>query len=98
MRYFYGKMALIGVAHAALFVVLYYGRINDLSPILSSDFLVFAMPAILALDGYLYFAWSYAPSRYGLTARTTIAMIVSVFATVISALCGTTVAFNIWGS
>jgi hypothetical protein len=85
MRYFYSKVALVGIAHVLLFVVLYYGRIKNVSPIFSSDFLVFALPAVLALDGYLYFAWFHVPSQYGVAARVTMALILSVFGTIVSA-------------
>jgi len=98
MRYFYGKITLIGIAHAAILVVLYYGRIQDLSPILFSDLLVFAMPAILAMTGYVYLAWFYVPLRYGLAVKAILAMILSIFAAIISTLCGMTVAFNMWGT
>jgi hypothetical protein len=93
-----GKIVLVGAVHTLLFVLLYCGRAKGFSPVLSSDFLVFAMPAILALGGYLYFAWPHAPSKCGLAARMAMTLIVSISATVVSALCGTTVAFNIWGS
>jgi hypothetical protein len=96
--HFYGKVALVGVVHSALFVLLYYGRISGLSSILTSDVLVFALPAILAFDSYLYLAWFYVPQKYGTALRTTVALIISLFAVAISSLCGTTIAFNLWGT
>ncbi len=97
MLRFYGKMALVGVAHATFLIALYYGRVSRLSPVFKSDVLCFALPSIAALGAYFHLSWHYVTPKHRLAVKTVISLMLSLFALCISSLVAATMAFNAWG-
>jgi hypothetical protein len=92
------KMFLVGIAHFALAVVLYYGRIKRLSPACNSDILVFLLPALMAFFGYFFFAWRDVLTTHRPSSKLALASLISIVALVISFMCFATFATNMWGT
>jgi len=98
MLYFLGKMVIVGIAHIAVGVFLYYGRIKNLSAVLDSDLLVFVVPALLAFCGYVFITWSDTFPTYRLPVKLGLVALIALVATAISFTCAATVAFDRFGT
>ncbi len=98
MLYFPAKMMLIGTAHFAMGVFLYYLRTTHQSPILNSDILVFLLPAFLAFGGYFWVAWCCTFPTHHVAVKLALATLISLSATAISCICIMTFAFNKYGT
>jgi hypothetical protein len=95
---FLGKIAIVGVAHFMVSVLLYYGAVKNLSPLFRSEVLVLYVPAILAFAGYSYLAWRDGLSSYGFPVRLIFTPIIGFSALAISSTCFAMFALNMWGS
>jgi hypothetical protein len=58
--YFALRMLMVAAAHFLLGSALYYARTKNRGSFLESDWLVFALPLILALAGYFWVFWQSA--------------------------------------
>ena len=96
--YGFGKLAIIGLAHVGLGVLLYSGRIHRWSPILQSDLLVLYLPGLLALCASFFVAYGDFFVTFNFVARLALASTIALLAVAASSICFATVAFNKYGT
>lgn len=98
MPYFLGRMATVWIAHVSVAVLLYYGRVKNLSATFDSDFLVFVAPALLAFSGYFSITWASEFLTCRLPVKVGFVTLIAITATAFSCVCAATVAFNRFGT
>jgi hypothetical protein len=72
------RMVLVGIAHFALSVVLYYGRVKDVSPVFQSDASVFILPTLLAFGAYSIVAWFGILSAHRFVVKLALTLLIAV--------------------
>ena len=91
-------MMLVGAAHFAMGVFLYYQRITHQSPVFDADVLVFLVPAVSAFGGYFLVAWCCTFPTHRRAAKLALVTLIALLATAISCICTVTFAFNMYGT
>lgn len=97
MRFLLG-MIIVASVHFLLGSTLYYGRIKEVSSILDSDWVVLALPCILAISGYFCVFWQAGFLGERLTWRIVLAAIVALVAAAVSGLATFIFVLNRFGS
>jgi hypothetical protein len=92
------KFTAIACLHCLVGVLMYRGRVVGKVPFLESDFLVFALPALLAAIGYGIAYWSTGALHTRLVARLMSLVGISVVATGLSFWVFMLIAFNKYGT
>lgn len=92
------KLALVGCVHCAIGVLLYRGRVVNRMPGMQSDFLVFILPALLALVAYGACFWSSRLLQAKPAARIVTLLVISILAVWMSSWLFMLVAFNKYGT
>ncbi len=89
---------IVAVIYVLASAVLYHAGVKNVSPVFHNDFVVFGIPAVLALDGFVYITWKAMPIQFGLARRLATVLLLSVFALVVSWCFAGFIIFNLWGS
>jgi hypothetical protein len=92
------KLLTVALAHVGVSVWLYRSRIQHTSLIFNSDFLVFGLPALVALCAYTYFIQQEVISRLSINRPTTVSASLALILTVLSSWIVLYVAFNRYGT
>ena len=92
------KALVVGFFHCAAGLLLYRGRVVDHFPVLQSDFLVFLLPALIALIAYGVVFWSSGFLRAKPALRLVVTSGASLLASCLSSGLLTLVAFNRYGT
>ncbi len=92
------RFLIVAISCVLVTVAFAYAGLRNVSPLFHNGFIVFGIPAVMAVDAFVYFAWKATPLQFGIARRLVTALALSLLALVLSGCVAGFVIFNTWGS